>query len=344
MTIQFDNIIFSLQKLGGISNVWKNLISPYVDSGHFIVNKKSKSILDLPKIDQSRVTVSHLPVVIDRYLDVDIQRDRGHVFHSSYYRTPKDKSIKTVVTLHDMMYELFGGPSSVGRFLHVNMKKKALRQANVIVCISLNTKADLIRIYPEMSDKRIEVIPNGVEKEIQPKKVKNLPSLYFVYVGSRGYAKNFETIFKVLEEFRELNCVAITPPLTKEEKKNFKKRQEFKRIKFISFIKNEELAYIYSNASFCLCPSLYEGFGLTALEAMKYRTPVVAAQTSSLIELVKDYGYTYKFNDTQSMRAAVKDGIAASEGSLDRAYDWANTFSWDRTVQQYRLLYEDLEN
>ena len=110
-----------------------------------------------------------------------------------------------------------------------------------------------------------------------------------------------------------------------------------KKVKFLDFVRDEDLPTIYKNALFFVLPSLYEGFGLPVLEAMKYGCPVIASNISSLPEAGGDaalYVDPLSVDDiAKSMNTLVNDK-SLREKLVRRGYQQVKKFSWEATAKQ----------
>jgi glycosyltransferase involved in cell wall biosynthesis len=120
------------------------------------------------------------------------------------------------------------------------------------------------------------------------------------------------------------------------------------RIILTGYVRDEDLAPLYTGALFFVYPSRYEGFGLPPLEAMQCGTPVVTSNTSSLPEVVSDGGVMVPPDDVDALAAIMLDLARCAErraGLQRRALARARTFSWDRstaaTLRAYRSALED---
>jgi glycosyltransferase involved in cell wall biosynthesis len=113
---------------------------------------------------------------------------------------------------------------------------------------------------------------------------------------------------------------------------------------FTGYVPNPDLSAIYSGATALLFPSLYEGFGLPALEAMQCGLPVVASNTTAFPEVIGDAGLLVNPTDADSLCQAMLDLLSSealrrelSERGLVRSKDfsWANCA--ERTVAAYQI-------
>src|SRR3989338_11006666 len=133
------------------------------------------------------------------------------IFHSLFYRVPKNPKGPVVVHAYDMTHELFGGGAK-----SIAFKKRAFEKADLIVAISQSTKNDLIKLYPNINPDKVAVVYLGVSETFF--KVPNVSGAseqrpYVLYVGPRNYAyKNFGLLLDVFIEkkyFLDFDLVVV---------------------------------------------------------------------------------------------------------------------------------------
>lgn len=347
MRIVFDNIIYSLQRYGGISVVWSNLISriqkndddiSYIEYDNAIANNIHRSKTD---IGNKRIaSLSSRWIKLKRYISPNTPKVKSKfIFHSSYYRTLSAKNAINVTTVHDFAYELFV-KNFIVRFVHCWQKHRAIRNSQHIVCISENTRRDLFRFLPDVNPSKVSVIYNGIDnKYYQIKNVIHNDSL--LYVGGRRGYKNFNALIKPLSE---LGCKLkiVGGQLTNMEKKMLDDNGLV--YEFLGTVSTDTLNRLYNEAFCLLYTSSYEGFGLPVLEAQMAGCPVIALNASSIPEIIGDKRMLInsiskeqieeKLNmlkDTEFRNAIVTEGITN-----------ANRFSWDKMAEEYYNLYKKL--
>lgn len=193
MNIIFDNIIFSLQKSGGISVVWYELLRRMslancqfleYDNAYDNIFRKE---LNIPLHNLSLKQSKYLSY--NRYINPKALRDsEGIPFHSSYYRTMK--GCRNITTVHDFTYEYF--VKGLKKKVHTWQKRRAILNSERVICVSQNTKNDLIRFCPEYNRDNIKVIYNGVSEDYcQLSHIEPIQGIdynsgeYLLYVGDR---------------------------------------------------------------------------------------------------------------------------------------------------------------
>ena len=358
MKIYFDDIIFELQKAGGISKYWAKLCSNF--SNLSLINLEGKEAYKnvfYPKDIKVIESDSKFPLGIRRYLPI-LRRINCDIYHSSYYRIPFliNKNAKQIVTVHDFMYEFFD--TGIKKKIHIWQKRKAMLNADAIICVSEHTKKDLQLLYPEINKDILYVVPNGVDEDfIQLKEKKKVikigamqfnQNLFLLYVGTRMGCKNFNFIFDLIEKSKlikdkNLKLVCIGGgEFTKEEKEKFNNLNYSHNVININNVDNYVLNDLYNSAYALLFPSLYEGFGIPALEAQKSGCPVIYAKTSSLPEVVvyTELGYTLNnIEEAENTLNLLENNEIRSE-LISRGVEHASRLSWKNTAQMTLDVYK----
>jgi glycosyltransferase involved in cell wall biosynthesis len=230
---------------------------------------------------------------------------------------------------------------------HIKWKADAIRHANSIICVSENTKTDLLKFFPQVEDK-ISVIYEGSEVSYNDS-LGNEPvpkEPYFLYVGSRAVYKNFHLLLqafpKVLGVKKNLKLGIVGSPLSTEEKKLIGELGINENIEYFGYVSSQHLAKLYRCSIALVYPSLYEGFGLPPLEAMTCGTAVIAANISSVPEIVGDAGLLIDpYSETElidSMLSLLQDS-SAREKLIQNGISRAKNFSWDDNVNKIVDLY-----
>lgn len=351
--IVYDNIIFSLQRYGGISVVWANLLQRVFNNNDFNIhileyegaakyNISRKNLNFSPAILK---TLSHTLLIIKRYInpkssivDFNISNDK-FIFHSSYYRTCSCTNAINITTVHDFTYEFFVNNPFI-RFFHCYQKHKAIRVAQHIVCISENTRNDLLKLLPDINPDKVSVIYNGVDKRFN-----YCPEIetedFILFVGNRDGYKNFMAIISPLKDcHRTLKIVG--KPLTKKELAVLEKSKI--KYSYCGIVSDEELNNLY-NRAFCLIyPSKYEGFGLPIIEAQMAGCPVIAYNASSIPEVIGDKRLLVDDFTIESIKQKIKllENKDVRLSIIKRGLKNASRFTWDAMTEQYCNLYKRL--
>lgn len=342
MRIVFDNIIYSLQKAGGISVVWTNLI--------LRISQAIKDVVYLEydgeqNINRQSITLYHNNIIqkrnrfpwIARYCNPSFHCNEPFIFHSSYFRTCNNPHAINITTVHDFTYEYYVN-NPIKKWIHCRQKYQAIRKSDYVVCISEHTRKDLLKFLPDVREDKVKVIYNGVGDTFHILDNRRTED-YVLFVGNRDPYKNFDKIIKPVCEAR-LRLVIIGKPLHNSETQLL--NATGCRYEYAGYVSDEELNILYNNAFCLLYPSEYEGFGLPVIEAQKAGCPVIAYNGSSIKEITGD--------DTLLLQTTSKEEIITKlqllhipslrESVISRGLENARNYSWEKMANEYLSLYK----
>jgi glycosyltransferase involved in cell wall biosynthesis len=266
--------------------------------------------------------------------------------HHTYYQTPPvPRHTKVVITVHDLIGELFE-PDKTD--FQIGLRERALRRADGIICVSENTRTDLLRFYP-VGDKPVLVAHHGNSFRQIPPLAPEVPGPYFLYVGTRGVPyKNFGLLLNTFARNEMLRPFALVcfggGAFTPAEQAAFREAGLAGRV-HLREGPDAALAGCYQRATALIYPSRYEGFGLPPLEAMGFGCPVLASSAPPMPEISGDAALYFDPGSPEQLRAALsrlltENGVRA--GLIERGRRREALFSWEKTSRQihdfYRLL------
>ena len=348
MKIIFDNIINSLQKYGGISVYWQELSKRMLNNDNdidFYGYDNRNIFIDELKINQKRDTL--LPVKIARYLYFRKKIPKFSIFHSSYYRVANQKDIFNIITIYDFTYEHYR--AGLAKFLHSWQKSRAINKSSGIICISQNTKRDLLNFYPEIKEDKIKVIYLAastsfkVLEEISGNLKKSFKELmgkkYILFVGDRSYYKNFYIAVETAKKIKNITLVIVGGnKLSTEEKLKLRK------LDYLHYlgVPSKKLNILYNNAFCLLYPSSNEGFGIPILEAMSAGCPVVSVNISSVPQIAGDACLLVNKIDVGSFTKAIikLENIDFRTNLIIKGLEQSKKFSWDKCFDETLEFYD----
>jgi mannosyltransferase len=353
MKVHYDNIVFSLQKAGGISTYWSELITRLlrdeIDVSFDEFNHQN-IVRNTFTIKTDNITFrNNRALIYERFKTIPLKgRDLPFVFHSSYHRLTDNPNASQVTTVHDFVHEKFY--KGIRRGLHLMQKKKVLKAADHIITVSENTKRDLLQFHPQISENRIKVIYNGVSSDFYPlnkEDKENLPEArkrpFLLYIGSREHYKNFKFTIELLKESAEFDLYIVGGALSKEEVRQLM-RHVPGRWEHFNHISNFRLNQLYNMAYAFIYPSNYEGFGIPLLEAMKAGTPFLALRNSSIPEVAGKAGILLDAADTELFKNALTSINNDRELLRQKGFVQADKFSWEICYQQTLSVYKELSS
>jgi glycosyltransferase involved in cell wall biosynthesis len=366
MTIKvvYDYQTFSLNEYGGISRYFHEISSRiskspgyevrivcpfYIDeyfdhlpSSMLVQGLKTKRIA---KTNNLRHTVNQ------KLSNLMISGSNPDIIHETYYAAKSigSKNAIRIVTVHDMIHEKF---SSVldRKNSFASIKAMAIRRADHIICVSQNTKKDLIEILG-IDESKVSTIYHGCSFNNNfnenIKQVSQTEKPYLLYVGQRARYKNFDKLLeaygsslKLSQDF-QLICFG-GGDFSSSEVERIKNFQLGCKVVQISG-DDSMLANLYRGATALVYPSLYEGFGIPPLEAMSFGCPVVCSNVSSIPEVVGNAGEYFDPENLDSMIDAIEK-VVYSEVVLNDlkllGQKRIKLFSWDLCAKQTIEVYK----
>ena len=351
MRVHYDNIVFSLQRAGGISTYWSELITRLLRDSvdvSFDEFKHQNIVRNTLAINEAALrNRGSKYLLLERFKALKLpEQNQPFVFHSSYNRITNNKNASQVTTVHDFVHEKFY--KGIRRSLHLMQKGKVLRAADRIITVSENTKRDLIQFHPGIPENKIKVIYNGVSEDFYPldRATKlSLPEVgqrpYLLYIGSREHYKNFNFTVDLLKETANFDLYIIGSALLKTELQ-YVNQQLPGRWKHFDHISNQRLNELYNTAFALIYPSLYEGFGIPLLEAMKAGVPFLALNNSAIPEVAGHAGIVLERADIGLFKEAL-DTLSSNRSALiEKGYIQAARFSWEKCYQETLSVYKEL--
>jgi len=361
LKVIFDPSIFYLQRYGGISRyiieLHKNLKINYnakiiapVYINNYLYNLNTSNKVCLLKINNYRRYTRRISTQFNKlFFQLYCKIYKPNIVHLTYYDYYNySKNIKTVLTVHDLIHEKF---SSKYNFRYRSFyKKNSLDKADKIICISENTRKDLLNFY-EVDQSKISVIHHGYSENLEIKEIQDkfLDKPFILYVGDRNKYKNFSNFIlaysksKMLKKDFNIVCYGGGEILD-NEKKLFFDRNIFNKIKFYKG-NDQRLNFLYKKAAIYVCPSIYEGFGLTILEAMKMSCPIVSSNGGNLSEIGKEIIDYFDPNNLDDIIFKIESLVYDDERKkkmIQKYSDHLKNFSWKKTTNLTEKLYKSL--
>jgi glycosyltransferase involved in cell wall biosynthesis len=277
---------------------------------------------------------------------------RPTLLHTTYYwGVPRIFRRPVVVTVHDMIHELY--PSSFRPDDPTRAaKRRVVERADHVICVSHSTARDLTRLLG-VPESKITVTYLGFADSLSS--VPALPPAtnvrpYLLYVGQRHGYKNFAAMLEAWGSSerlrRDVDVLAFgAGAFTIDEQAQIARlspRPDAVRQQGGS---DADLARAYRGARALVYPSAYEGFGIPPLEAMSVDCPVACSVASSLPEVVGDAALGFDPSDLDAMRSAM-ERVAGDESLraalIERGRQRVRQFSWERCATTTAAVYRRL--
>ena len=362
MRIYYDGEIFKAQSAGGISRYFSNLISrlPQDYIPYLTISQPRKFLFpshpNLKILKYKQFYPSDFSRKFEKYYFRAIAAFNHYdIVHPTYYSLLTRQEISKyrspiVLTVYDMIHEIFRNQIDPSSKL-IERKRKAIRAAQEIICISENTKKDLINWYLVPEEKiSVTYLASSIDASLSHG-VEEVPCRpYYLYVGSRdAFYKNFDTLLfafaKVVSVQPEIRLCIVGEALNQTETKLIAELGLNASIEHFGYASDNHLAKLYRCSIAFVYPSLYEGFGLPPLEAMSCGTAVVASNSSSLPEVIGDAGILFDPKATRDLAdilLSLLDSSAKRDRLIAKGYQRAQAFSWDKTVSQTLDVYNSV--
>lgn len=369
MRIAYDDQAFSLQPYGGISRYYSQLAKQvYLDGEDVLICAplhRNQHIKDLPsEIVSGRHIKSYPPLTLDMARSLNqvlskpvIQNWQPNLIHETYYSRhgAVSESCPTVITVHDMIHELFPN-SFASNEKTTQLKKSAISRADHIICVSKNTQADLLNLF-HVDSAKTSVIHLGFDFFGDHHDSNQAESFsvdqkkpYLLFVGDRKGYKNFFSFLKaVIQSSRlsqDFDVIAFGGGrFTRAEKLlvntlGFRPGQVLHRQG-----SDQDLRRLYREAKAFIYPSLYEGFGLPPLEAMAHSCPVISSNTSSMPEVIGDAAKYFNPTSVEDLSLAIEKVVYDDQYAdqlVTLGHDQVKKYSWSRCAKQTLAVYRQL--
>lgn len=321
------------------------------------LNKNSPLINDIYFSDIEKIIINEKLFSIKELITLGnkIDKSKIDIYHTPSFIMPFLKKKKYIMTIHDLIHiKRPEDYSFLHKIYYEFIVKRNAKNANKIITDSEYSKRDL---EEWLGSKNIISIPLSHSNDFCPNlgiidlyyKYEIDLNNYFIYVGNNKKHKNITTLLKVYAKIKEIypyywDLVLVTEK-TNELINLCNEYFIIDNVKFISALNNEELSIFYSNAKYLILPSLYEGFGLTPLEAMACKCPVLMSNTTSLPEIGNDsclYFSPYNENEIfNSMEKIFLDESLRLKLS-DIGFENSKKFSWKITAINTLKVYNDI--
>jgi len=298
------------------------------------------------------------------------QKEKLDVLHttSSYNRIPMSYSGKTIVTFHDMA--IFNVPQClpmVKRTRDKAVDHLMAHKADKIIAVSEALRAD-VKKFLNVPDEKITVIYSGLDErffnqsEADENKVLgkyDITKKYILFLGTLEPSKNISRLLEAFAIFKQkqkqknsnkfdyqLVLAGKRGWLSREYQQIIKDLNLTKDVVFTGYIIGDELVPLFHGAEFFVMPSLYEGFGMTVLEAFATQTPAIISRVASLPELAGDAAHFINPLDTEELATAMM--LFASDENLRGQYrvkglEQAKKFNWDKTALKTIEIYKSFK-
>ncbi|QDR82043.1 glycosyltransferase family 4 protein [Sporomusa termitida] len=363
MRVVYDHQVFEMQRYGGISRYFYELISRMLRrdeasialfmgfyANRYGLQRFENSYAKFFGIDRERFPFGKKigPFLNKKLRFRFLSEICADIYHPTYYFSDfTNTNFKKIITVHDMIHELFPTNFSY-RDKTVEWKKRCVSLSDGVICVSESTKKDLVEIL-QVPENKITVIYHGNSLRIPVSTPPLVKEPYILYVGERHGYKNFKCLVEAL---------AISPTIRKQFKLvcfggGKTKRRDVELLEKAGLTnqvlfasgEDEALANYYKYAQAFVYPSFYEGFGIPPLEAMYQGCPVVVSDRSSIPEVVGNAGLYFNPQSSEDLASKLGQVLSDNESRtrlIENGFRQEKLFSWDLTATQTLSFYKTI--
>jgi len=284
-----------------------------------------------------------------------LRRNALHLFHGTNYEVPVRGHFPAVVTIHDLsllLHKKTRGTRAVarGRLLIPVM----VRKSRLIITPSEPVKNEVCDYFKIKSEKvfAIPLAPRSIFtpmpscETLETRRRLRVEDEFLLFVGTIEPRKNLLIVVRALEEL--LLTSDLRPHLVVAGNRGWKSEETLSLLErsparnfvhLVGFLSDEDLRALYSCCRVFVYPSIYEGFGLPPLEAMACGAPVIASRVPSVREDVARIVSAADFRELARLLAQLLTDEQARQFLSVSGYEYARSFSWERTAALTHQVY-----
>ena len=368
MRILFEGFTFS-QRHGGISRMWRRLLPlvaaqcPELEIRLYLRSYRNRSAPSHPRLQRithfEHTGLTSLAPVFEAITRRRITRFAPQLYHSMTYISPPLPGTRSIQTVYDCMHEALSAVTGNPAFSQ--KKRDALKTADLVLAISEATKADVTHFFG-IPPERIETLHLAADEIFfQPfdkaaeiaalRETFGLREPYFLHVGLRNNYKNFTTLLRAfvasgLARKCELVAVGGEAELTAPQTDLLIANRLEERVRFLPHLTDAQLRATYAGAAAFVYPSVKEGFGIPALEAMAAGAPVLLADTAVFREIAGDAAIYFDPHEPEALADALRRVAGLDQDSAEnlrrQGREQARRFSWEKSAARLATIYRSL--
>ncbi len=362
MQVLLNNSQFFHQKYGGVSRysacltyelikkkIDIKVISPIYKNNYLKkINKSNIRGIYFPKYPN----LKFLRFVNNTIVNFYTKNLKANILHDLYYPEKINTcNKKKILTVHDTIHEKYKNLYKTDYF---NFRKKIIDTIDIFICVSQNTKEDLINFY-NVNENKVYVISHGYEhlKNIQAQnliKSKIFEKPYILYVGGRYKYKNFKLLAEAYSKdhniYDNFNIICYGGENISNEELNFFKRLGIDKKIFKLNGNDNFLKTLYTKCSLFVSTSEYEGFGLTILEAIYSDCKILSNDINVFKKIFHNSINYYELNNLdhlifQLQNLLISKKNYALEGEKKKVLQ---NNSWENTANMTEKIYKIVNN
>lgn len=297
-------------------------------------------------------------------LPFEFKKAKVDLMHFPHFNRPILYPTRNVVTIHDLTPKFFPGHKmnspirKAGFWLTFS---QAVKKTKKIIAVSEATKKDIIK-YFQVAPEKITVIYEGVDENannegdigqcrLRLKEKYNITKPFILYVGVWRNHKNMVGLIKAFNTLLRKYQLDYQLVLTGEEnlyypeiRKTWENLGLEKNIIRPGFVSKEELTCLYNEASLCVIPSFYEGFGLVGLEAMARGIPVASSNIAGLTEILGEAAVffdPYSIDEMARKMAQILLNDGLRKKMINKGFEQIKKYSWEKMAKETLEVYKE---
>jgi glycosyltransferase involved in cell wall biosynthesis len=350
-------------KGAGISNYTKHLIEAFAKEGcpvetlvrqeHLEKYKKNARV----QVVEDKIKGSKDRIVYEQIKGIKKYNQYELVHFPDYAACLLTKS-KVIITIHDMaIFTIPKAYTKTQRIVKKTLMYFSLKKAKGILCDSYYAKKELLHYFPKLDESKIEVVHLGIElpKRVSKESVANtlkqyeIEKPYLLTVGTIAPSKNVKRLILAFEKIKEAGWKGMLVIAGKkgwmyEEVEAAYSHSKYKEdILITGYIEDKDLEALYKQATLYISASLYEGFGLTPLEAMIRDVPTVVSCLDIFKETCRDGVLYFDPLNVEEMAKAIQKILQDKELRQivkEKGFLVAKGFKWEETAKKTYAFYQ----
>jgi glycosyltransferase involved in cell wall biosynthesis len=270
------------------------------------------------------------------------------VLHCASGTMPFTVAMPTVLTVHDVAWlRVQAHAKAYARYYFGKFSVDRYRAASAIAVDSAFSRDELLAVVPDLDASRVSVVYPGVAHDYCAlERERYGDGKTILVVGTVERRKNLEVVIEALQYLRDARVISVGP-FTPYQEDCLAKAAVLgvrERVEFRGYIDRSELLQLYATCAVVAVPSLYEGFGYAAAQALCAGTPVVVSDASSLPEVVGSDGRVVPVDSIDGWVDALRyalDGHADDRAREARARS-IDRFEWAKSAADMAAIYESV--
>lgn len=362
----------------GVSNYTLNLVKNLVKTDKTNQYKLFYSSLRLPlppeikslssyknvSIFQFKIPPTLLQIIWNklRLFPIELFIGKCDLFHTSDWTQPPTIKAKTIATIHDLtpfLYPQWHHQRVIKA--HKNKMYWAVKKCFHFICVSQNTKKDLLNLFPKIDPQKITVIYEAAEdkfnkflklsktaQSLQKEKIQKQYGLknFVLAQGTREPRKNLDRLVKAFILFKEKNPKTQTElAITGKYGWGEDVQANHPGVKILGFIPEKDMVALHASAICLAYPSLYEGFGLPLVKSLKVGVPIITSNTSSLPEITQNSAILVNPTSIEEIYKAIEKIVKSPklrQSLSEKGIIISKQYDWIKTANQTLSVYQNL--